>query len=247
MKWWRLCCQPQGSRPRAHSAAPALFEPDVGRQASPVSLSPPPSTHPPLHSRCILVPCCFLASGAAITSHSCRSCWIDRCCTSVHPPSPAPIPPLSSRPSLSLSLWDPSIHLFTSSLPSLCFHPSLLAWPTAPFRFAQGKEPRVCCLAACPLLSFPPPLLFSYLILPSSSSFLPLIPCFALSSPLFLVLATFSSYLPLSPSLSPPASNHSPLHLFHSLPPFILRSPSFSPSLPHPPSLISSPGWAQEQ
>lgn len=157
MKWWRLCCQPQGSRPRAHSAAPALFEPDVGRQASPVSLSPPPSTHPPLHSRCILVPCCFLASGAAITSHSCRSCWIDRCCTSVHPPSPAPIPPLSSRPSLSLSLWDPSIHLFTSSLPSLCFHPSLLAWPTAPFRFAQGKEPRVCCLAACPLLSFPPP------------------------------------------------------------------------------------------
>lgn len=156
MKWWRLCCQPQGSRPRAHSAAPALFEPDVGRQASPVSLSPPPSTHPPLHSRCILVPCCFLASGAAITSHSCRSCWIDRCCTSVHPPSPAPIPPLSSRPSLSLSLWDPSIHLFTSSLPSLCFHPSLLAWPTAPFRFAQGKEPRVCCLAACPLLSFPP-------------------------------------------------------------------------------------------
>lgn len=93
----------------------------------------------------------------------------------------------------------------------------------------------MCCLAACQLLSSNPPLLFFYLKLPSSSSFfLPLIPRCSSSSPPFLSSATFSSYLPLSPSLSPPASNHSPLHLFHSRPPFILRSPSFSPSLPLP-------------
>lgn len=59
---------------------PALFEPDVGRQASPVSLPPTPQ---PLHSPYILLPCCFLASRAAITSHSCQSCWINRCCSPV--------------------------------------------------------------------------------------------------------------------------------------------------------------------
>lgn len=45
----------------------------------------------------------------------------------------------------------------------------------------------------------------------------------------------FSSYLLLSSSLPPPASNHFPLHLFHSLPPF-------EPPTPHP-----CPGWAQQQ
>lgn len=154
---------------------------------------------------------------------------------------PPHIPSLSSCPSLSLSLWDPPIHLFTFSLPSLCFHPSLLTWPTAPFCFAQGKEPRVCvCLAACPLLSFSPSC--------SPTPSFPLLPLFSLSSLAFLSLSSFYSLPPSPPTFlcplshSPPASNHSPLHLFHSLPPFILRSPSLPPSLPR-----LFPGWAQEQ
>lgn len=243
MKWWRLCCQPQGSRPRAHSTAQPYLSQMLGDKHHPSASRHPSDPSSPLHSPYILLPCCFLASRAAITSHSCQSCWINRCCSPVYLP-----PSLHSRAILlylspcgiPLSIYSP-----LPSPPSVFAPPSSLG-PLPLSALLRGRSP--VCVAWQPARSCccPPP--FSYLILPSSSSFLPLIPCSALSAPLFLFPATFSSYVPLSPSLSPPASNHSPLHLFHSLPPFILRALSFSPSLPpsFPPS-SHPPGWAQEQ
>ena len=204
-------------------SGPALFEPDVGKQASPtVSLSSTPHH---------ITPAAFFSCAAARPSPATHVgaptlLWTDRCCTS--PPalllSPAvPLSPSLSPCGIALSIRSPL------SLPSLCFHPSLLVWPTAPFRFAQGERvPCVCCLAVCPLSSSPsfsPTSSF-----PLLSLFPPLIPCFPpLPYPLFLLSATsppsFSLYLPLSPSLSPPASNHSPSISFtlclHSY--FILR------------------------
>lgn len=192
--------------------------------------SQPPPFHPPaLHS--ILPPRSFLASRAAIVPPLMRGqttavllLHLTAVLSSLQPSSCIPLPMGSLHPSIHLF---PPIPLFSPPPSSLGLLPlsALL----------RGKEPCVCCLAACRLLSTNPPLLFFYLKLPSSSSFfLPLIPRCTSSSPPFLSSATFSSYLLLSPSLSPPASNHSPLHLFHSRPPFILHSPSFSPSLPLP-------------
>lgn len=209
-----------------------LFEPDVRRQASPQSASPLPPTGPSLHSSSSQL--LGQPSGYRPATHA----GADRCCA----PSPPHRRPLLS-PAVLLHLSPhgipPSINSPLSSRPSVFTPPSSLGLlPLS--ALLRGKEPCVCCLAACRLLSSNPPLLFSYLKLPSSSSFfLSLIPRCTSSSPPFLSSATFSSYLPLSPSLSPPASNHSPLHLFftpglHSYSALHLSLPPFLPrSLPH--------------
>ena len=175
--------------------------------------------------------------------------WTDRCCTS--PPALlllSPAVPLSLSPcGIALSIHSPL------PLPSLCFHPSLLVWPTAPFRFAQGERvPCVCCLAACPLSSSPS---FS----PTSS--FPLLSLFPLSSFAFHPCPIlYSSSLP--PLLHPsPRTSLCPRHSLHLL--LITPPPSLSlcasihtsfsvflsplpPHLPPPlPSLLL--GWAQEQ
>lgn len=230
MKWWCLCCQFPQVTTQSTQRGPALFEPDVGKQASPtVSLSPtPPTTSLPLHSS----PSLLLGRHMPLMPE--LRCSSGRIAAVLHR---LPSSSLQQSLSLSFSLWDRSIHPFTSPPPFPLFSPLPPRLAHCPFPLRSGGKSAVCVLpGSVPALIIP--LLFSYLILPSSLSFPPLIPCFPpLPYPLFLLSATsppsFSSYLPLSPSLSPPASNHSPSISFtlclHSY--FILRL-----SLPPPPS-----------
>lgn len=251
MKWWCLCCQFPQVTTQSTQRGPALFEPDVGKQASPtVSLSPTP---PPHHSRCILLlRCC-----SAVTCHSCRSS--DAPLDGSLPYFTACPPPLSSSPSLSLSPCGIALSIHSPlPLPSLCFHPSLLVWPTAPFRFAQGERvPCVCCLAACPLSSSPSfsptssfPLLSLFPL--SSLAFHPCPILYSSSPPPLLHPSPRTSLCPRHslhlllitppPSLSLCASIHTSFSVFLSPPP----PPHLPPSLPTSlPSLLL--GWAQEQ
>lgn len=157
---------------------------------------------------------------------------MDRCCTSLSVCSPpSSLSPAVLLPSLPVGSLYPSIHIS----PSLYFHPSLLVWPTAPFRFAQGKECCVC-VAWQHARSHRPPTSTT-----SHPSLFSLFPPSSLACSSFPYHRFCFSSLPPSVDPSPPTSfcpRHSlhlllitPLHLFHSLPPFILRlSPSLPPS-----------------
>lgn len=198
--------------------------------------------------RCILFfPCC-LASRAVTISDSSQSSDF-----------------LLGRSLLFSSVCHPTPHLFPSlclpvgsilsplPLPSLCFSPSFLVWPIAPFRFAQGKECRVCIAwqYARSHHFLPIPSFAFYAILPSYLSLLSLIPCFLPLSYLCLNSSSPPRSLHLSPSTS-----LCPHHSFHlllitnppslSLPAFIHTSlcvflSSILPLLP-PPLILSSAG-----
>lgn len=202
MKWQRLCCQPHRSRP-APSAWPRPYLSQMLRSKG---------------LRCILFfPCC-LASRAVTISDSSQSSDF-----------------LLGRSLLFSSVCHPTPHLFPSlclpvgsilsplPLPSLCFSPSFLVWPIAPFRFAQGKECRVCIAwqYARSHHFLPIPSFAFYAILPSYLSLLSLIPCFLPLSYLCLNSSSPPRSLHLSPSTS-----LCPHHSFHLL--LITNPPSLS-------------------
>lgn len=216
---------------------PALFEPDVWRQASPaVRLHPHPCTPPAL--------LCLSAAARPAEKAAAHVRWswdvpLDGSLLhfSIFIPAP-PITLLSSCPSPPLPRGiPPSIHS-PLSLPSpFIFTPPSLFGPLPLSASLRGKS--AACVAwqhACSH-RFPS----SPLFYPTSSFPLHSHPILSICEILFLISTTsplsFSSFHPLSLSLSPPASNHSPsisftacLHSYFALQP---------PSLP-PPLLLSS-------
>lgn len=226
MKCWCLCCQPQRSRP----APTAWPQPYLSQMLRSKGLC-----------RVLSFPRCF-SSGTVTISHLSqtsdflvgRSLLYSSACH----PTPHLFP-------LSVSLWDPSIHL-SPSLPSVFPLLPCLAHCPFPLR-SRERVPCVYCLAACPLSSFSPyPLRFFIPPYPHLSC-LSLIPCF-LSFP---YLCLYFSSLPPSPHLSP-STSLCPHHSFHlllitspqslSLAAFIhtllsvFLSPILPPSLPPPSS-----------
>lgn len=206
--------------------------------------SQPPLFHPPaLHS--ILPPRSFLASRAAIVPPLMQGLTaavlllhLTAVLSSLQPSSCISLPMGSHHPSIHLF---PPVPLFSPLPPRLAYCPFLLC--------SGGKSPvcvawqragsyRQILLSFSPTSNFPlPPLFFSLSFLAAlrprlRSSPLPPSPptslCRRRSHHLLLIT-------PLSISFSLPASIHTPLSIFLSLP----SSPA--------PSLISSPGWAQEQ
>lgn len=251
MKCWCLCCQPQGGVTPSPQRAPALFEPDVGRQASPAAPLPSPLLFSLLHSFS------FAAAwpSAATLVGALMLLWMDHCCISL---SARLLPPIPISPAVLLSSCSfpvgslyPSIHL-SPPFPLFSPHPSCLAH--CPFPLRSGE--RVLCVCVIPL---PPPFLLPH---PSPFSLFP--PLSFLSLHPRPTLASVSPLCHLSLHHSPPTSFCLPhsLHLliitrpsisFTPGPPFILTV-TLSPSLSPPSSSSSCPslphvflGWAQEQ
>lgn len=231
MKYWCLCCRPQGSRPLAQSAVWPYLSQMLQETTISSSLFPLPHPPPPLS----FFPLLLLANREVFTSHSCQSFEA--------PLSHLPVP-LSSHTSLSLSVTvSPSIHL---APPFPIFFTLPLSLAHCPFPLCSGETVPCVLPGSLPAVpSFP-----SMSPFPFSLTFLPLIPCFPSLLPFLFPAnfpASFSSYLPLSPSLSPPVSNHSPSISFspslHSCLLLHLSPPLFPSSLS--PHLFLA--WAQEQ
>lgn len=115
MKWWSLCCRPQGSRPRARNPARLYLSQMLGDKRRP-SATVPSHSHPP--------PLC---SCSAIASPSRRSCCMDLCLSSLlaQPIAPPTLRSKEGAPVCALPGSTPALVLF--SLPILLFVSSFLA------------------------------------------------------------------------------------------------------------------------